>query len=225
MDEVATLLANLHTVPDGLVCFFASHAALDAFHARISSTGLLQKLESRKRVFREPQGAAATDAVLQSYQSWIDRREELRGKPGGQGAIILCVVGGRLSEGINFSDAYGRGVVVVGLPFPNLASPDLKLKMQHLDSCAPGSTPSQAYYENLCMRAVNQSIGRAIRHAKDYAVMILVDARYGQLPGRKSYAPMLPDWIKPSIVHCNHFGQLAPQIPRFFKSMREPTNP
>ncbi|KAJ9077405.1 ATP-dependent DNA helicase chl1, variant 3 [Entomophthora muscae] len=224
MDEVGSVIENLSfTIPDGLVCFFASHASLDAFYTRISLNGQLVSLESLKRVFREPQGAAATDNVLQSYQAWIDRREELKGKPGGKGAIILCVVGGRLSEGINFSDAYGRGVIVIGLPFPNLASPDLKLKMEHLDESMPSSTPppSKMYYENLCMRAVNQSIGRAIRHAKDYAVMVLLDARYGQRQGKKTYADMLPDWIKPSIVHCDNFGQLASQVPKFFKAMRE----
>lgn len=34
------------------------------------------------------------------------------------------------------------------------------------------------YYNNICMRAVNQSIGRSIRHARDYASILLVDERY-----------------------------------------------
>ncbi|KAI0216253.1 ATP-dependent DNA helicase chl1 [Massospora cicadina] len=220
LDEVAAVLGNLmFTIPDGMVCFFPSHAALDAFHAHIAANGQLEFIGARKRVFREPRGHAATDAVLQSYQSWIDRREALGTELGGKGAILLCVVGGRLSEGINFSDAYGRGVVVVGLPFPNLASPDLKLKLQRLDGGAPSTpcSPSQIYYANLCMRAVNQSVGRAIRHARDYAVIVLLDARYGQ--ARNPYAAMLPGWIKPSIVHCTDFGPLASQIPKFFKLM------
>jgi len=66
--------------------------------------------------------------------------------------------------------------------------------MDYLDACAQaqtgalrregggGSTPQpsagRAYYENLCMRAVNQSVGRAIRHRGDFAAMLLVDHRY-----------------------------------------------
>lgn len=34
------------------------------------------------------------------------------------------------------------------------------------------------YYGSICMRAVNQSIGRSIRHAGDYASILLVDERY-----------------------------------------------
>jgi len=43
------------------------------------------------------------------------------------------------------------------------------------------ATPSPAgrqYYEDLCMKAVNQCVGRAIRHRGDYAAIVLVDARY-----------------------------------------------
>ena len=36
-----------------------------------------------------------------------------------RGALITCVMGGRLSEGINFNDHLGRCVVVFGIPNPN----------------------------------------------------------------------------------------------------------
>ena len=47
------------------------------------------------------------------------------------------------------------------------------------------------YYENITIRAVNQAIGRSIRHANDYAVIVLLDGRYSQ----HRIKSKLPGWI------------------------------
>ena len=46
----------------------------------------------------------------------------------------------------------------------------------------------RAYYEALCMRAVNQSVGRAIRHAGDYAAIIFAELDTHH-PGRRRALP------------------------------------
>jgi chromosome transmission fidelity protein 1 len=55
---------------------------------------------------------------------------------------------------------------MVGLPFPNSNSLELREKMAWLKSSraieAEGNAAASDYYENLCMRAVNQSIGKLV---------------------------------------------------------------
>ena len=53
------------------------------------------------------------------------------------------------------------------------------------------------------MRAVNQSIGRAIRHSRDYACIVLADMRYE----KPSVAKHLPKWIAGQLQVCKSFGQ------------------
>ena len=40
--------------------------------------------------------------------------------------ILFSVMGGKLSEGINFNDELARGIIVVGLPFTNNQNPDIQ---------------------------------------------------------------------------------------------------
>ena len=54
---------------------------------------------------------------------------------------------------------------------------------------------SRNYYENLCMRAVNQSIGRSIRHINDYSIIYLVDRRFST----PRIQNKLSQWVKERI--------------------------
>lgn len=112
---------------------------------------------------------------------------------------------------------------MIGLPFPNSQTPEWQAKLNHIETLAydaypstllssPSAPPPSAamrrayakqaakdYYENACMRAVNQSIGRAIRHRNDYAVIVLVDKRYAteRIRGK------LPGWIAEAVVQVD----------------------
>ena len=39
----------------------------------------------------------------------------------------------KASEGIDFSDKMARGVIVTGIPFPNLSDARVRLKREHVD--------------------------------------------------------------------------------------------
>ena len=173
LTELARLLCNLvNIVPGGVVVFFPSYDYEKSVFKHLTSSGSVSKIEAKKKIFREPKNSCDLDKVLSDYSAAVRL---------GGGAVLLAVVGGKMSEGINFSDELGRCVVMVGLPYPNLHSPELKEKMRFLDRTvaeAEGRRAGQVHYDNLCMKAVNQSVGRAIRHKNDYAAILFVDHRW-----------------------------------------------
>ncbi|KAJ6117654.1 hypothetical protein N7512_007379 [Penicillium capsulatum] len=161
----------------------------------------LALIERKKKVLYESREAVtSTDALLQEYTAAVES---------GSGALLLSVVGGKLSEGINFSDKLGRGVLIIGLPFPNIRSAVWQAKIKYIEEKtykqssgseserrSSASAAGRDFYENSCMRAVNQCIGRAIRHVNDYAAIIMIDRRYDtpRVQGK------LPGWIRGSLV-------------------------
>ncbi|KAH6844784.1 helicase C-terminal domain-containing protein [Chaetomium sp. MPI-CAGE-AT-0009] len=258
--QLGLALLNICTVvPDGVVVFFPSHGYLDevvaAWQAQETTAPtatqptLWDRLAAKKAVFRETKGGVSED-VLQQYSDAIlsppapgSQPAARQRRPGG--ALLLSVVGGKLSEGINFSDRLGRCVVVVGLPYPNIHAPDWKARLEYIEATtlarltvageeggdgapAPARGEAEAralakqaardFYENACMRAVNQSIGRAIRHRADYAAVVLVDRRFGteRIRGK------LPGWIRAGMEEgAGGLQGLLGGLRTFFKGKQE----
>lgn len=211
-----------NTIPDGMIIFFPSYAYLDQViiqwqKAEFSASETIwDALSFKKPVYRESKDTVTVDDILQDYAKAIDS---------GKGGILLSVVGGKMSEGINFSDRLGRCVVVVGLPFPNIQSAKWKAKLEYIEqrtmdhggSRDEGKAAGREFYENACMRAVNQSIGRAIRHRNDFASIVLLDQRY-RTP---RIADKLPSWIKQGIVErktAAEFRDVVESLDEFFKT-------
>ncbi|GMK54061.1 hypothetical protein CspeluHIS016_0106470 [Cutaneotrichosporon spelunceum] len=211
----AVVQSTVGLVPDGVVVFVPSYAFLDALKA--TWTTLLPKLEQRKQIFYEPQTAGEVETVLRGYAQAIEAPKLNDAGRARTGALLFAVVGGKLSEGINFSDRLGRCVIMVGLPFANVRSVELQERMRYVERLpGAGKDAARELYENLCMRTVNQSIGRAIRHANDYATILLVDNRYA----RPRVRGKLPKWIGEGVRVCNDWGEAAKGIAGFFRDKR-----
>jgi chromosome transmission fidelity protein 1 len=238
MAQLGLVLLNMSTiVPDGMVVFFPSYNYLDAvtqiWQSKPSSSSepsLWDRLSSKKALFAEQKGSSSTNALLDAYSAAILHPATSSSK----GAILLSVLGGTLSEGINFADRLGRLVVVVGLPFPNRHSPEWKARSEYIHDTTVSrlsgtlglpaareraQRAAREFYENACMRAVNQGIGRAIRHRGDYAGIVLVDRRYGTDRIRKK----LPGWIRDGLVGDSHekgLPQLMAALGGFFRAKK-----
>lgn len=103
------------------------------------------------------------DPLLEAYESVIKNRQG--------GAVILAVMGGKLSEGINFSDSLGRGIITVGLPYPNSQDPEVREHINGYIKLVSSKNPQMStkqleseYLETSCMRSINQTIGQPQRH-------------------------------------------------------------
>lgn len=239
------LINTCSVVPDGVVVFFPSYGYLEEVVGVWQNTdgggkSVWERLQSKKAVFREQKGGSS-DEVLENYtKAILDDPAEVTKTGGIKGALLLSVVGGKMSEGINFSDRLGRCVVIVGLPYPNINSPEWKARIEYIESAtvarltsptstSPAMTKGQAtsqakqtardFYENTCMRAVNQSIGRAIRHQGDYSAIVLVDRRFGtgRIRGK------LPGWIRGGMVEGSEgrgLQGLMGSLNTFFREMK-----
>ena len=209
------ILNACQVVPGGIVCFFPSYDYQHLVYTHWERSGTLIQIGRKKRIFQELKRAGFADKVLDEYSRCV-HKNVLSSAGSLTGAILFCVVGGKMSEGINFSDDLGRMIIMVGMPYPNIKSPELQEKMTYLNANferdSQGRQPGQVHYENICMKAVNQSIGRAIRHRGDYAVIWLLDRRYSA----GNVTSKLPKWISNCLHRAEKYGQVLNNIAKFF---------
>lgn len=108
----------------------------------------------------------------------------------------------------------------MGLPYPNLHAVDMKLRMKYFDQEAKNSKDcrfnGQEYYSSLCMKVVNQSVGRSVRHKDDFAAVILVDKRFKQ----DKVISNMPDWITKHKQTHDCLTTLVNQVRQFFQKMK-----
>lgn len=212
-----TIVQLMYKIPHGMVVFFPSYAYMDSVVKIWQSAGIYDTINRYKKVFTEPSGSV--DEVLTEFGSHIQECKDTK-TPGG--AMLFSVVGGKMSEGINFSDDLARGVVMIGLPFPNAFSAEMVAKREYVEGqvLKAGGSMSEArakardFYENICMRAVNQCVGRSVRHAKDYSSIILIDHRYNNETIQKK----LSYWVQKRIQQNSSVANACNLLGAFFKS-------
>ncbi|XP_015593947.1 ATP-dependent DNA helicase DDX11 isoform X2 [Cephus cinctus] len=209
LEELSRSLINIcNVVPAGIVVFLQSYTYEEVVYKYLVDQKYLNKISDKKRVFREPKYANQVSQVLEEYAEAVKNPQ-----PPQNGALLFSVVGGKLSEGLNFSDDLGRCVIVVGMPYPNLFAPEIREKMNYLNENV-GYNTGTMYYENACMKAVNQCIGRAVRHINDYAGVILLDQRY------TTKKTSLPRWIQRSLSVDNSFGMTIRNLAKFYSTKK-----
>ncbi|XP_077044845.1 Fanconi anemia group J protein isoform X2 [Agelaius phoeniceus] len=211
-DEVGALLLSVcQTLGQGILCFLPSYKMLDKLKERWMHTGLWRNLEDVKTVIAEPQGGAKSDfdELLKTYYDAIKCKGEK------DGALLMAVCRGKVSEGLDFCDENARAVVTIGIPFPNVKDLQVELKRKYNDQhkSTRGLLSGSQWYEIQAYRALNQALGRCIRHRNDWGALILVDDRFRKNPNK--YITGLSKWIRQQVQHHGSFGSALRSLRAF----------
>ncbi|KAL5848005.1 hypothetical protein ACOSQ3_011529 [Xanthoceras sorbifolium] len=231
-----------NVVPGGSLVFFPSYKLMEKLCNRWRETGQWSRLNARKPLFVEPKGGSQEDFehVLKDYYESIFPgnkpavRKKRRVKNAGvnhfnameshentkkEGAGLLAVCRGKVSEGIDFTDDNARVVIAVGIPFPNIHDIQVALKKKYNDTYKSSKNllSGNEWYCNQAFRALNQAVGRCIRHRFDYGAIILLDERFREERNRA----YISKWLRKSIRQYDSFDMSLEGLKCFFRDVKE----
>ena len=137
-----------------------------------------------------------------------EKIEKFRHDPG---SVLIDVLGGKHSEGIDFKGDELETVIILGLP---LAPHDgyVKEKSRYYDHKFSVNGEDFAYHEP-AIRKVNQAAGRVIRSEEDKGIIILMGERFTW----DRYNRFLSDWITEAIIYINSTDTLVNEIKDFWE--------
>ncbi|KPP65158.1 regulator of telomere elongation helicase 1-like [Scleropages formosus] len=208
MASLGNTVVNLgRVIPHGLLVFFPSYPVMEKTLEFWKANGHADRIENMKPMFVEPKGKGSFTEMIEGYYGKVN-------DPKSKGGSFFAVCRGKASEGLDFADTFGRGVIITGLPFPPRMDPRIILKMEYLNEmCRKANKGIKEWYRQQASRAVNQAIGRVIRHREDYGAIFLCDYRFKNSEARSQ----LPSWVRPYVRFNDSFGNIIRDVAQFFR--------
>jgi len=204
----------------GVLCFFTSFSFMNLCFEIWSNTSIISEIEKTKEIFKDLQNDRSKNANI--IRSFNDACSDGLNNKKSKGAILFSVLRSSSSEGIDFSDDKARMVIVVGIPYANLGDIKVNLKKEFLNDYAKKSDKkhnkkltSDEWYTQDALKAVNQALGRVIRHTYDYGSIILIDRRYQYSVNGNSFSR----WLKENHIIYNN-REILNDIQSFFSDIK-----
>ena len=169
------------TVPDGIIACFGSYAQMQHVLREWGDSGQLRSLSRLKLLFFEACDVHETSLALDHYKRACDC---------GRGAIFLTTARSKLPEAVSFDGHYGRGLVLLGLPLPNLADRALSARLDWVRRTR-GLDPRDLDAAD-GMRHAAQCVDRVLRGKSDYSVVFFADRQFAD----PRHRAMLPVWLR-----------------------------
>nr|CAG4638258.1 EOG090X01B4 [Cyclestheria hislopi] len=220
-DELGRLILGVcRTVPHGILCFLSSYSLLEKLTTRWQNTGLWEQFLDVKTIVCESRESGEFEETLKSFYQAIRSSESSSStaENGPTGALMLAVCRGKVSEGLDFANNNARAVICVGIPFPNFKDTQVELKREYNDKKPTTSKllNGSEWYEIQAFRALNQALGRCIRHKNDWGAILLVDDRFSKIP---RYSNGLSKWVRSSIRHYNNYKDMMQSMSQFTETL------
>ena len=208
VDALGESLVNaVEPIPEGVLVFFSSYFVMDKCITTWRQSGVLERLG--KTFFSEDRNITSGE-----FQLVVDRyKESCKVR---SGAVFFAVFRGKISEGIDFKDESARGVIITGIPFPNFTDTLVILKKKHLDRKRDDSFTGDDWYNQQAYRALNQAIGRVIRHRLDYGVILFLDSRFTHGQSVRQ----LSKWMRKSVTMYEETSETKTILEDFFKTFK-----
>ncbi|XP_069948696.1 Fanconi anemia group J protein homolog isoform X4 [Cherax quadricarinatus] len=225
-DELGRLVLDVcKAVPQGILCFLPSYAMLNKLLDRWQNTGMWDELNQIKVAITEPRNSEKFEEAMALFYDTI-KNSGTQESGEINGAFFMAVCRGKVSEGLDFTDDNARAVIAVGIPFPSIKDIQVDAKRQYNNEhCRTrGLLSGGDWYEIQAYRAINQALGRCIRHRYDWGALILVDERYqqGSLASglqQNRYTRGLSKWVRNKIVHHQNFSFALSDLHKFAEGM------
>ncbi|XP_062594294.1 Fanconi anemia group J protein homolog isoform X2 [Saccostrea cucullata] len=221
-DELGELVLRVcQQVPHGVLCFVPSYSTLGKLKTRWEITGLWDRIREYKDVMVEPRASDRVDfedLMRQYYDSIHMSQDQADGRK--TGALFVAVFRGKVSEGMDFADNYARAVITVGIPYPNAKDVQVKFKQEfnNMYRLSRGLLSGSEWYDIQAFRALNQALGRCIRHRKDWGAIILVDNRFVKNVHK---VQGLSKWVRRKVQSYQTFDAAMDSIDKFTKARQE----
>lgn len=210
-DEVGFIVRDVcKVVPNGILCFFPSYERMDNFYQRWFAKGLIMEMEkSGKKLFREKKNSNVNEfeMELENYNRHAKKK----------GALLFAVFRGKVSEGIDFADNAARAVLTIGIPYPNVKEVTVDLKRNYNDVARAERSnlmPGRDWYAAQAFRALNQALGRCIRHKADWGAIIMIDSRL------KSGNTLnnISKWLRSVMRDSNNYSNVKGSLEEFVQT-------
>ena len=218
--DLGNAIANFaRVVPDGLLVFFPSFVVMNKC---VEHTAAFRSRAARERFGTTSPGTSSPSSSLGRASSSL-RPRRISGQLTKHSGAIFLASAGEGQRGLDFSDRAGRAVIVTGIPFATRRT-WIRIRKVLDDECRKrrgegrglSTLSGDQWYRQQASRAVNQALGRVIRHRHDYGAIILLDERFGSPSAQND----LSKWLRPHARTFENFGGAAGALTKFFRGRR-----